>query len=144
MILSFSIPNMRPYIEAGIRQAKGEHVSERVKRQTIRELKPGGRYEHLLNNLKYIEPVDLHIWWKSRTPEREKLGTVRLLSVERIIIRNQGGILQVCREAYPPGPMSDYGIVRLARADGFNGTVRFADFFVPNPGDVFNGVLIKW
>lgn len=185
MMLSFSIPSMRVMIEAGLREravtgfpqqdASGRAASAasiRTKRQSIRRRGPvwqrvlaeseggpekGGRVER-----------DLHLWWKSRTPEREKLGTVRGFEIFPVTIfhgaedgmrpRETGFV----RVALPPDRIlfgyadfsdalsaasPDFGATSacaFAYADGFDEWLDFVNFFVPRPGDRFPGALIRW
>src|SRR6185369_9072435 len=92
MLLSFSELPMLPYIRAGVRQALGEHVGgERVKRQTIRSYGP--RAEQLLrwDPVGHTIALPLHLYWKSRTPKRERLGVIpcQLVRVYAIEIEQQ-------------------------------------------------------
>ncbi len=140
MLISFSIPEMRPLIEAGIRQAKGEDVGKaRTKRQTIRKISgPTSRYLPLIENpTRWILNLQ---WLDPRNAASYRLGDVPCKSAERIKIEHKPtGDLDVTliRET---GPF----LQELIYADGFDDLNDFVDFFVPNPGDVFNGVLIKW
>jgi hypothetical protein len=161
MLLSFSQHAMLPYIEAGVRQARGADVGDvRVKRQTIRRMGP--RYEPLLARAQEdgtVNGMDLHLWWKSRTPQRRRLGIVSC-NIRRIsITRTTDGNGDCVRSplagrgfACSVALVSDDVIARddrsalagLAYADGFDTIRAFADFFVPAPGDVFEGVMLKW
>ncbi|MDZ4382827.1 MAG: hypothetical protein U0942_15960 [Parvibaculum sp.] len=159
MMLSFSIPAMRPMIEAGLRQRAGEELPEaaRVKRQTIRARGPvwqrvlagteggrdlGGRVER-----------DLHLWWKSRTKERALMGVVRGFEIYPVTISRDDDAKYVIVQhpgAYIVGQPTRLRlawspeIFDFALADGFEHAEAFADFFVPRPGDRFAGALIKW
>lgn len=164
MLLSFSVPDMLPWIRAGIRQAKGEPVSGRVKRQTIR--RRGPRADALLKHAEqasWTHGYDLHLWWKSRTPERESLGVVEggswvypitilhssielpgqepypCLRIDGPRGWRQGDAALFWSPGNPPGPF-----LAEAMADGFDTVESFRDYFVPNQGDVFEGVLFKW
>lgn len=164
MMLSFSIPEMRPYVEAGIRQAQGEYVgTARVKRQTIRKLGP--RSLAMLERAKdagWTHPCDLHLWWKSCTSERELLG----------VIKDVGHIypITILHSRVEPPDAPPYPVLRIdgphgwrdgdsvlfwacgetgsfaneTYRDGFDSVEAFRDFFVPNVGDVFEGALFKW
>lgn len=165
MLLSFSEPSMRPYVEAGIRQANGVVVGDlRVKRQTIR--RRGSRGERLIElakNACWTHPYDLHLWWKSRTKEREHLGTISGGSRIYPITILHSFVEPMNRPKYPvvriDGPQGwrdgdamlfwspNYGgrsFTEEAIADGFNSAEAFRDYFVPNLGDRFDGVLFKW
>ena len=164
MLLSFSVPEMLPWIRAGIRQARGEPVSGRVKRQTIRRLGPRGQMvlDHA-SRACWTCPYDLHLWWKSRTAERELLGVIaggcRVYPVTILhstveppgkppyeCIRidgprgwRKGDDVLFWSPGDPPGQF-----LAEAQADGFDSMEAFRDFFVPKLGDVFEGVLFKW
>lgn len=163
MLLSFSVPEMLPLIRDGIAQARGEEVLGRVKRQTIR--RRGSRAERLLEYAKHAHwthPYDLHLWWKSRTAEREFLGAVRSSRVYPITILHSM-VVPPNAPAYPilrmDGPRgwragdtmifwsADHGgesFAAEAFADGFASVEAFRDFFVPNVGDTFGAILFKW
>ncbi|NPU69985.1 hypothetical protein HL667_33690 [Bradyrhizobium sp. 83012] len=176
MLLSFSVPAMRPYIEAGLRQRRGEYIgAARVKRQTIRARK--ARAEKLLAHdpMGHSIPYDLQLWWKSRTPERELLGEVRagvpcgehwlgvrvyaLEILQTFIEPMHGARVPRIRINGPrgwrtgdstvwwsPGDTPDLAaaFAREAYADGFDSPEAFRDYFVPNMGDRFDAILIKW
>lgn len=135
MLLSFSVDYMRPYVEAGYRQYLGFTVTERVKRQTIRQRGP--RANVLLGR---ADPsLSLHLWWKSRTKDRAFIGRIDCGIVEPIRIANQSGALLIeCDD------MARLARESFALADGFESLTAFRDYFVPNMGDVFNGILYKW
>lgn len=166
MLISFSERPMLPYVRAGIRQANGEDVGgERVKRQTIRARGP--RAEKLLARAKDAGntiPYDLHLYWKSRTPECELLGVIpcRLVHVFPIEILHSH-VLPVREPEYqciridgprgwrerdamifwsPGDPPNSF--TSEARADGFDSPEAFRDYFVPNRGDRFKAILFKW
>lgn len=170
MMLSFSISEMRPLIEAGLRERAGTHWHARSKRQTIRRRGPvwqrvlaaseggagkGGRVER-----------DLHLWWKSRTPARELLGVVRGFEIFPVTIfhgaedglrpRETGFVSVTLHDvtvSHPSKPRAlevydqarvDAAAYALAYRDGFDEWLDFVRFFVPTPGDRFIGALIKW
>lgn len=168
MLISFSVPIMRPWIYAGLHQRCGVDLGPtRVKRQTIRARK--ARAEKLLA----YDPVghtithDLHLWWKSRTPEREKIGEVEQgdgpirvypidlwhtyvepMNAERYpCVRINGP--RGWREGdatlfWSPGDDPACGLAREAYADGFDSPEAFRDYYVPNMGDRFDAILFKW
>lgn len=167
MLVSFSHPQMRPWIEAGLRQFRGEDVGDaRVKRQTIRRMGP--RYERLLHLAGPQGGINadlgsLHLWWKSRTPVRCALGVVVPFRIRPIMIERameeederQYVMVHVAHEDGPAAlweaPLSGqrfnpeiYRIAKLIHADGFDSYQTFTDFFAPKVGDVFNGVLLQW
>lgn len=146
MLLSFSVDYMRSMVEAGFRQYSGQDVgSERVKRQTIRALGP--RNERLLKIDNPSRELDLHLWWKSRTPARAFFGKVEKWTVRRLTIKNHRGLsvnIQTDPGAPWASPLQPSEIGILALADGFIDTAFFMTYFVPNSGDVFNGALFKW
>ena len=174
MLLSFSHKRMLPAIEAGIayRHSGGAHAVRcdtppDMKLQTIRAWTGDkSRYRPLVEATAEEKGAagdhTLHLWWKSRTAERRKLGEVRLKSATRLLIRRTdvpGDWLTISfLEANGERMWGTYVlrahlvatdhqpiVVRdLALADGFATVADFADYFVPRPGDSFLGVLIKW
>lgn len=164
MLLSFSVPEMLPYIRAGLRQRAGEDVGdERVKRQTIRGLGPRNTKLLAERRLDRTISTDLHLWWKSRTRTREMLGVVSFPKLFPINILHSrveypdGRTYPVIRIDGPSGwrdgdsmlfwsegdePGGGFG--REVYADGFDTPQAFRDFFVPTMGDRFDGVLFKW
>ena len=148
MLLSFSVPEMLPYVRAGIRQAHGEHVTERVKRQTIRAWGP--QAERVLAAKTF--PYRLSLWWKSRTKEREFLGSIECDGVQacqveishdatgRVTVYTYGSVLQMHWHPDRGGKK----LTDFAYADGFDSPEAFRAYFVPNIGDVFKGIMFKW
>lgn len=163
MMLSFSVPKMRPYVEAGLRERAitgfprpyNLPVSgERVKRQSIRHRGPV--WQRMIGEAKdgRVER-DLHLWWKSRTKERALLGVVRGFEIEAISIEHRGGNCLIHRPMSTAAARADGfspvlpGFERMlahkfAWADGFEDFASFVSYFVPKPGDRFVGALIKW
>jgi hypothetical protein len=160
MILSFSLPSMLPFVQAGILQANGEDVGQqRVKRQTIR--RRGPLAERLLKhaeNACWTIPYDLQLWWKSRTPQRAFLGTVKNIRFYPILILHSqeeypdGRVNPVLRISGPDGWREGdaavfdggKGFEEEVYADGFDGVKSFREFFVPKMSDRFDGVIFKW
>jgi hypothetical protein len=173
MLISFSVAEMLPYIRAGIRQASGEHVIERVKRQTIRTR--GARAEKLLahaGEANWTIPYDLHLYWCSRSPKGKFLGLVEHVRVYPIEMlhssvqpadgRPEYQCLKIeLPRAFPDsnwqfwspqdGGLRDgrlapdaNGFARFAYKDGFDSVEAFRDFFVPNRGDHFKGIVFTW
>ena len=163
MILSFSVDSMRSMIVAGIAQRSGFPVEgRRVKRQTIRKRGPRAEMLFKARNIDGSIPYDLHLWWKSRTPARENLGTVSYPKVFPINILHStveppdGPSYPVCRIDGPrgwrdgdamlfwsPGDEPN-GFCSEAYADGFDSPEAFRDYFVPNIGDRFDAILYRW
>ena len=169
MLISFSVPEMLPYIRAGIEQAKGRELRDvRVKRQTIRQRGP--RAQAILKHAAgagWTHPYDLHLWWKSRTPARELLGVIEgggrawpieiMHSYVEPVRRPRYACLRIVGASgwRNIGPNRDTVIFWSAEHggdqvkaeamhDGFESAEAFRDYFVPNMGDVFNGVLFRW
>jgi hypothetical protein len=162
-LLSFSVLEMLPMIRAGLRQRLGEDVgAQRVKRQTFR--KRGTRAEMILKSAGLDGSItyDLHLWWKSRTPQRERIGNVAYPKVYPVNILHSrvehpdGTVYPVCRIDGPrgwrdgdttlfwsPGDRPN-GFAGEAYADGFDSPEAFRDYFVPNIGDRFDAILYKW
>ena len=166
MLLSFSVPEMLPYIRSGILAAQDRpEPGRRVKRQTIR--RRGPRAEKLLSHAKesaWTHPYDLHLWWKSRTSEREHLGTIlgggRVYPINILhstvtppdarpypILRidgptgwRKGDPMIFWSEQTPPGGPFDFEV----REDGFDSVEAFRDYFVPNVGDRFEAIFFRW
>lgn len=140
MLLSFSLPAMLPPIRAGIREASGETLPEgtRVKRQTMRrDSGPGSPYRRL------DDGALLHLWWKSRTPARERLGAVSCRTVEAVFLFYTFKLeLQVEREG---SRLDTPAIEALFRADGFDDLADAKRFFMgPHPADRWQGFVIIW
>lgn len=139
MLLSFSVDSMLPMIRAGLRQAANEDVgTERVKRQTIRQRGP--RAEVLLTRtiLDGVCLFPLHLWWKSRTPGREFLGKVERFQLWPVLITNNGGMA-----VFSVG-LKGIALGDCWTPDGFDSHAEFREYFVPNKGDRYDGVLFKW
>lgn len=176
VLLSFSIPEMLPNLIAGLDVA-GAYREEgafeahsawartnfgqdpesavRLKRQTIREYDPDT--SSLRSPYARIKAgYTAHIWWKSRSAQRRKLGSVPITSITHVEIKHSmtanrkevmldidtGGTVQRFCTAF--GWKDQNAITLFARRDGFNGLEDFRDYFVPKPGDTFRGVLIEW
>jgi hypothetical protein len=172
MLLSFSIAPMLPMVRAGLDQRNGVDVGDaRVKRQTIR--RRGTRGLALLERAAkagWTIPYDLHLWWKSRTPEKAHIGTayagppryppnycypIQILHSETI--DSDGRHDDIWRIDGPRGwrkgsPMVFWTLEGFGNQpfeeeacnDGFESARDFCNFFAPNLGDRFEGVLFKW
>jgi len=82
----------------------------------------------------------LYMWWKSRSPQREKLGEANCIKTTPITIQKTNAIL-----TYPDS--GDYEIVHLdkfAQADGFDNWQQMIEFFENTHGLPFTGDLIEW
>jgi len=149
MLLSFSHDDMRPMIVNGLRQLAGEPIGRGwVKRQTIREFGPMN--QKLFGDKLHLSDLTLHLWWKSRTPARFKFGEVTGRGT-RIEISNRlgphSGRSWVVVEDQGKANLWTLGMPSMedfALADGFNSEDDFREYFVPEPGDVFDGVLFQW
>jgi hypothetical protein len=163
MLLSFSVPEMLPMVRAGLRQRLEHDVGdERVKRQTIRNRGPRAEMLFKSAGVDGTIPYDLHLWWKSRTPQREHLGNVAYPKVYPINIlhsrveNTDGTDYPCCRIDGPKGwrdgdamlfwsPGNEpNGFTQEAFADGFDSPEAFRDYFVPNLWDRFDAILFKW
>lgn len=122
---------------------------QRRKRQTCRRF--DFNQDHSRSPWARLERGDrLSLWWKSRTANRRFLGSAKVASVSFVRIENLAGFMVV----YPVvkdlktgryGHRADTLDTRqFAFEDGFASLDECRDFFVPNEGDVFEGVLIKW
>lgn len=152
MLLSFSVTAMRPWIVNGLIQRGNPpgyvDKGERVKRQTIRA--DGPRAQRLLEVARlngWKHPGRLDLWWKSRTKERQSLGCVTgfelypvLISHHDIVAVDSPGVGFL--KWSPAAGGAD--LVKFALADGFDSVEAFRDFFVPQHGDRFVGVVFKW
>lgn len=156
MILSFSAPEMLPYIRNGIVQAKGVSVGgARVKRQTIRREGEQSRRVLKLLDDRGAFPYRLHLYWKSRAPDREFLGVFEPecakaapILIEHVVTRREPPFIRIValgatsvfsEDNWPNKTFSDFSY-----ADGFDSPEAFRDYFVPNPGDVFKGIVYRW
>lgn len=162
MLLSFSHAAMLPMIEAGL---ASDEDGVRVKRQTIRRMGPRGQALLKHDPLGHTIPYDLHLWWKSRTAEKRLIGIVACprikvwpIHISRFVAEQlDGTTLPVLKVViswganradhvfyHTIGGLGLGGITRIAHADGFDSAEAFGDYFVPNTGDVFDGILYKW
>jgi hypothetical protein len=99
------------------------------KRQTIRSVRK--------NPIK--EGETLYIWWKQRSPEREKLGEASCTKVsDIIIIRDE--VVNVSEQII----INKDNLDNFAIADGFSNWQKLVEFFESTHGLPFTGVLIKW
>lgn len=153
MLLSFSVDYMRSYVEAGIKQANGGRVrDERIKRQTIRGLGPvAERVLRQCDPVSHRHPGTLHLWWKSRTPDRAHLGDVtgfRAYPLEIEHLRATAPLFELRGPGKSKlmwdGTKSTSGFEEFALADGFHNGEDFVNFFVPRAGAVFRGIIYKW
>ena len=165
-LLSFSIAEMLPSVKAGYYDANAlarpaELINVDAKRQTIRrfdfESLAAAPRRSPYNHIRAGKTG--HLWWKSRAPDRFKIGEVAIAEVQYVKIAHSAA---KTRHGRPGGSMRfydpetryptahwDFGgnlddMYFMARADGFADVGFFLDYFVPNPGDVFKGALIKW
>ena len=177
MMLSFSVPEMRPYLEAGLRQRKGEDVgAARVKRQTIR--RRGPRADALIEHAEqacWTIPYELQLTWLARTKDCAPIGVasygdpqphgIYAYPIEILhssVVPPDAPEYQCLRIVLPRGFVGGHfhfwspqdggratrtsanGIARMAYADGFDSVEAFRDFFVPERGNRFDGILYRW
>ncbi|MDF1627016.1 MAG: hypothetical protein P1U84_12095 [Parvibaculaceae bacterium] len=152
MLLSFSIPAMRPMIENGLREIAGEPVDGRTKRQTIRRYGPAYQrlFRHGTADERWsLDDLQLDLWWKSRTPGRVKLGqTTGVASRVTVKRLNRYAFALIAADTSTFGMLARYQNMdregSVWHADGFDSAVDFMNYFTPNEGDVFDGVLFQW
>ena len=107
-----------------------------AKRQTIRTIRK--------NPIK--EGETLYMWWKQRSPEREKLGETNCIKISHVEIHND------CYLIDQDVPTKGCGQVicdstkmhELAIADGFDNWQQLIEFFENTHSLPFEGVLIEW
>lgn len=170
MLLSFSLPDMLPNLVLGLDEAGAlagkptaplfdwaAHVcgggrtvwahadaTTGPKRQTIRAFNPATSSAR--SPYRRAAPGGTaHLWWKSRVPdEKRKLGVVRLQGVRRVAMQRYyvgpPKVVTLERGRWADVPNLD----AFARADGFPDVEAMADWFVPEPGDSFQGVVLSW
>jgi len=107
-----------------------EKILDGSKRQTIRSIRK--------NPIK--ESETLYIWWKQRSPEREKLGEASCTKVSDIlIIRDE--MVNVSEQIIINNKDN---LDNFAIADGFSNWQKLVEFFESTHGLPFTGVLIEW
>ena len=105
-----------------------EKILDGSKRQTIRAVRK--------NPIK--EGETLYMWWKQRSPEREKLGEAKCVRVTRIFIHRDSFVMPHILGQLPEILDS------FAIADGFDNWQQLIEFFENAHGLPFEGVLIEW
>jgi hypothetical protein len=153
MLVSFSHDRMLPWVRRGIvdvrfrlhhevhyQTAHLDRMGERVKRQTIR-----AAYDKAGRATKWHDVEAgciLHLWWKSRRPEREHLGNVDLGSISPIWLRNHKGDLFHGNGFAPDrgGHRDDF----FWLSDGFLTEGEALNYFCPREGEAFLGFLLRW
>lgn len=135
MLVSFSM--FREAVENGIAEANGlelPHPGVAPKRQTVRAERADGRAP------KVGELA--HLWWKSRTPARAKLGALPIETVLPISIHEDGYLLsEGFHEVYGDYPGCDR---TFAKADGFESWAVMWEWFGKTHGYPFRGWIIRW
>jgi hypothetical protein len=108
-----------------------DKILDGSKRQTIRGIRK--------NPIK--EGETLYMWWKQRSPQREKLGETKCVKIREICIMTDGYDF----------PDDQYSLVdhpslldNFAIADGFDNWQQLIEFFENAHGLPFEGVLIEW
>ncbi|MEA5489304.1 MULTISPECIES: ASCH domain-containing protein [Pseudanabaena] len=104
-----------------------EKIKSGAKRHTIRALR------------KFPIKVGdkLYLWWKQRSPEREKLGEAKCIKVSDVLINADG--VNIDDKII----INKIGLDNFAIADGFNDWQQLIEFF-DKDGLPFEGVLIQW
>ncbi len=98
------------------------------KRQTIRGIRK--------NPIK--EGETLYMWWKQRSPQREKLGEATCIKVSKIDIETR--FIRLNDELINDIDSLD----KVAIADGFDNWFCMMEWFADTHGLPFTGVLIEW
>ncbi|MCA6521781.1 MAG: hypothetical protein IM596_07980 [Pseudanabaena sp. M051S1SP2A07QC] len=80
----------------------------------------------------------LYLWWKQRSPEREKLGEATCTKVSKIEIETR--FIQLDGKLI--NRMDD--LDKIAIADGFDNWLGMMEWFSNTHGLPFEGVLIEW
>lgn len=111
-----------------------EKILDGSKRQTIRAIRK-----------RPIKVGDkLYLWWKQRTPDREKLGEANCINIAPITIRKDGYSIQ-SEKFFNSGEFTDYlSLSLMAIADGFKDWQELVEFFENSHGLPFEGVVIQW
>lgn len=99
-----------------------------AKRQTIRAIRKNPIKEGEL----------LYLWWKQRSPEREKLGEAKCIRATSIQIYRNGFVIP-----FISGQLPEI-LDNFAIADGFDNWQQLIEFFENTHGLPFEGVLIEW
>ena len=99
-----------------------------AKRQTIRTIRK--------NPIK--EGETLYMWWKQRSPEREKLGEAKCMRATSIQIYRNGFVMP-----FISGQLPEI-LDNFAIADGFDNWQQLIEFFENTHSLPFEGVLIEW
>lgn len=120
---------------------------QRRKRQTVRAY----NYENRLSRSPWKNVrrgQRLRLWWKSRTKERRLLAEVEARSVTFIQMENAAGFLFIYPMVFSEGTGWVKGETmdsrQFAYDDGFDNVDACRDYFVPEVGATFKGVIIKW
>jgi len=103
------------------------------KRQTIRGIRK--------NPIK--EGEKLYLWWKQRSPQREKLGEAKCVSIRHVYINN-GVEIKKPNDNFASFLINDGELNQFAIADGFDNWQQLIEFFENAHGLPFEGVLIEW
>jgi hypothetical protein len=105
------------------------------KRQTIRGIR-----KHPIK-----EGEKLFLWWKQRSPHREKLGEAKCIKVLEIKIFKDEVRVKDESLLYRSATYStSESLNKFAIADGFNNWQELVEFFESTHGLPFTGVLIQW
>ena len=80
----------------------------------------------------------LYLWWKQRSPEREKLGEATCNKISDVLINIDGVNVE------DKIIINEIGLDNFAIADGFDNWQQLIKFFDDAHGLPFEGVLIEW
>jgi hypothetical protein len=105
-----------------------DKILDGFKRQTIRAVR-----KHPIK-----EGETLYMWWKQRSPQREKLGEASCVRVTPIQIYKNGFVMP-----YISGQLPEI-LDKFAIADGFDNWQQLIEFFEDAHGLPFEGILIEW
>lgn len=109
-----------------------EQILSGAKCQTIRAVRK--------NPIKVGET--LYLWWKQRSPEREKLGEATCTSIKHVFINN-GVEIKKADDDFAAF-LSGEQLEEFAIADGFNNWQELVEFFESTHGLPFEGIVIQW
>lgn len=113
----------------------GSDARPGVKRQAIRPRRPGAGLPAAFSG------APLELWWKAPQPCRRLLGCVGCRGLDAVTLsrRPEGGPPRVVI-----GDALEVDAAELAALEGFASATDLEAAFVPNPGDAFEGWLIRW
>lgn len=148
--ISFSVYELKGSIETGIAEANGLirfwNSSPKIKRQTIRLINVSFKKRtweetiNLINSNKRL-PYNtiqntkvLHLYWKQRTPECEKLGTVNLKDIFPIKFEPSKIVRRYDKDFFMSHTLDSSEKFALALRDGFPNYEKLKDWFLKTHG----------